>query len=237
MNTETQIGDIVASDYRSASVFRKYGIDFCCGGGKMLGAVCESKGLNPQQILSDLMALEKEAMPGDNYKEWSLSRLTDHIIEKHHLYTRSVITDLKHYLKKVARVHGDHNPELKRILSNFEWLAAELTDHMQKEELILFPYIKRMETCEEKGERLAPPSFGTIQNPIRMMESEHDTAGDYLKVINQLSNDYSLPEHACNTYIVSFKLLEEFERDLHKHIHLENNILFPRAIELEKELL
>lgn len=237
MNTNSKIGDIVASDYRSASVFRNYGIDFCCGGGKSLDAVCESKGINTHQVLSDILAVKKEDPTEDNYKDWKFSQLIDHIIEKHHIFTRRTIAELDQYLRKIAKVHGDHNPELKVILKNFELLAEELISHMQKEEMILFPYIMQMEYCKENGSELSPPPFGTIENPIGMMENEHNAAGNCMKEVKDLSNGYMPPEHACNTYVVSFKLLEEFERDLHKHIHLENNILFPKAIELEKEIL
>jgi regulator of cell morphogenesis and NO signaling len=235
MDTNTQIGDIVASDYRSASVFRKYGIDFCCGGGKTLEAACENKEINADQLLSDLRAIEKDATPSESYKDWTLSRLIDHIVNKHHSYTRKTIDELDQYLTKVEKVHGSHNPNLKDILKNFEMLAEELSNHMPKEEMILFPYIIEMEKSKEKGLKLPPSPFGTVQNPIQMMENEHEMAGNCMKEIRRLSHDYQLPDHACNTYTVSFKLLEEFEKDLHEHIHLENNILFPKAIELENE--
>ena len=136
----------------------------------------------------------------------------------------------------MTKVHGDHNPELHDILKNFIELAEELNGHMHKEEMILFPYIKDMDDCKDNVAMFTRPPFGTIQNPIQMMENEHEAAGDNLRKIRQLSNNFTPPSHACNTYMVSFKLLEEFEEDLHKHIHLENNILFPRAIELEKTL-
>ena len=238
MDSKTKIGDIVASDYRTASVFRTYGIDFCCGGGKMLETACETKGISVQKVLSDLMAIEKDIPTSENnYKDWSLNRLIDYIIDKHHTYTSKTLADLDKYLTKTAQVHGDHNPELISILRIFKSLEQELTGHMQKEEMVLFPFIKEIVNSKENDSELFPPPFGAVQNPITMMENEHDAAGNSMKEIRELSNDFTPPEHACNTYIVSYKLLEEFEKDLHKHIHLENNILFPRAIEQEKVLL
>ncbi len=236
MDSTKQIGEMVASDYRSATVFRKYGIDFCCGGGKTLTAVCNAKGIDETQVWADLRAIQQEAPLENDFNAWSLGRLTDYIMETHHQYTRRAIGDLSQYLTKVEKVHGHHNLELTDILKNFELLAAELTSHMQKEEMILFPYIKEMSNCKEKELPMAPPPFGTIENPIRMMEHEHDNAGDNMKAMRELSNNFTPPPHACNTYMVAFKLLEEFEQDLHKHIHLENNILFPKAIALEKQL-
>jgi len=237
MNAQEHIGDIVTYDYRSASVFRKYGIDFCCGGGKSLESVCEAKGISPDELLSDLMTIGNVAPEaGNQYKDWSFNQLIDHIIDKHHSYTKNTLADLDQYLRKVAKVHGDYNPELHGILSIFISLMEELTLHMNKEEMVLFPYIRKIERCKESNTQLERPPFGTIENPIRMMENEHDMAGNGMKEIRRLSNDFTPPEHACNTYLVSFKVLEEFEMDLHKHIHLENNILFPRAIQLETEI-
>ncbi len=238
MDLNAHVGEIVASDYRSAKVFKKYGIDFCCGGGKTIDAVCEKQGINKEAILAELKTIvEANNSLETDYNKWSLSKLVTHIVEKHHAYVQEALPALDQYLNKVARVHGEHNPELIPILSHFESVKRELTQHMHKEEMILFPYIKKMEECKKQNQQLSIPPFGSIENPINMMEEEHDDAGNEMKEIRNLSNNYNPPAHACNTYMVSFKLLEEFEEDLHMHIHLENNILFPKAIQLEKKLL
>ena len=238
MNTTSKIGDIVAADYRSASVFKKYGIDFCCGGGKELESVCKEKTIDMHELLAELEVIQmKKPLQADSFQSWPLDKLVDHIVTQHHGYVKRATEDLKQYLGKVAKVHGNHNPELLPIHENFQLLAQELAAHMQKEELILFPYIEKMVSNREAGSKMPPPMFGTIQNPIKMMEEEHTGAGNFMAEIRTLSGQYTPPEHACNTYMVSFKMLEEFESDLHMHIHLENNILFPKAIEMEKELL
>ena len=238
MKETAQIGNIVAKDYRSASIFRKYGIDFCCGGGKTLESVCQTKGIDIQHVLSDLLIVEQGDIRAEhNFNNWSLDELIDHIIEKHHAYTKTTLVDLGQYLRKVAKVHGNNNPELIGILRNFELLSEELVMHMQKEEMILFPYIKELSRCKKEGSTLPPPPFGTVRNPVQMMESEHDKAGNLMKEIRALSSNYTPPVHACNTYMVAFKLLDEFENDLHEHIHLENNILFTKAIEQEKDMI
>ena len=238
MKAQEQIGNIVATDYRSASIFRKYGIDFCCGGGKTVEAACQAKGIDMQRVLSDLEALEnKDNLANGNYNEWELARLIDHIVNEHHAYVRTATSDLLQYLHKVAKVHGDHNPELIKILSKFQQVAEELENHMHKEEFVLFPYIKSLEYSCTASEPFSPPPFGTIRNPITMMENEHEMAGQLMEEIKSLSQDYTPPGHACNTYRVSFNLLAEFEEDLHKHVHLENNILFPKAVKLEDEFL
>ncbi|RMH76286.1 MAG: iron-sulfur cluster repair di-iron protein, partial [Calditrichaeota bacterium] len=151
-------------------------------------------------------------------------------------YVRESIPLLREYTAKVARVHGDAHPEMVEIARCFEELAQEMEQHMMKEEQVLFPYIKQMVVAEKQGRLLPPPPFGTVQNPIRMMEMEHDRAGELMKQIRKLSRDFSPPEDACNTYRVTYHKLEEFEADLHQHVHLENNILFPGAIALEEKL-
>lgn len=238
MDLTDHIGNIVASDYRTATVFKKYNIDFCCGGGKTIEAACQSKGINKNQLLQDLLEIEKGSNPQqDQFNNWDLNRLVNYIEDMHHTYVRTTIVTLSQYLNKVAKVHGAHNPELKEILALFNTVADELEQHMQKEEMTLFAYIKEMANSEALGTDLAKPHFGTIKNPIKMMEVEHDMVGNNMSEISRLSSGYTPPEYACNTYMVSYKLLEEFENDLHQHIHLENNILFPRAIELETQLL
>ncbi len=234
------VGQLVAEDYRRAEVFRKYGIDFCCGGGRSLTEVCKEKNIDLDQLINDLKAVEKAPSDGKNlsFDEWELDFLADYIVNVHHRYVKENVPLLKEFTAKVARVHGEAHPEVIEIARLFEAIATELEQHMMKEEHILFPYIKELATVKNTpGQPLTPPPFGTVRNPVGMMIAEHDHAGELLKQIRQLSKDFTLPEDACNTYRVSYQKLEEFEADLHQHIHLENNILFPKAIKYEQDLL
>jgi len=231
--TNNIIGKIVADDYRTAAIFQKYGIDFCCQGNRTIEEACEKRGIAPEKVWNELEAIQEDS--NDNapdYNHWELDRLADHIQEKHHGYVEAAIGQLKPYIDKICKVHGDRHPELFKVQQEFNESAGELTAHMKKEEFILFPYIKKMVKTGEKGN----PHFGTAQNPIAMMEEEHDAEGERFRKISALTNQYTPPADACNTYRVTFALLKEFEEDLHLHIHLENNILFPKAIALEKEL-
>jgi len=234
MNKEKTVGELVADDYRKAEVFKKFGIDFCCGGGKTVREVCEKKGVDYAQLQRELLEAEKrESSDNTNFNEWRLDALADYIVEKHHAYVKENIPLLLEFSKKVARVHGHANPEVVQIADLFQQAADELLHHMMKEEHMLFPYVRELTNRQGNGGSGLPPSFGTVQNPIRMMEMEHEQVGDLLKQIGVLSNNYTPPAHACNTYRVEYFKLKEFEDDLHRHIHLENNILFPKAIELE----
>jgi len=231
---EKQVGSIVASDYRTAAVFEKYGIDFCCNGGKPLGIACSEKQLDPTRVTTELLGLEKETKSQDfRPAEWDLDALADHIVNTHHTYVRQSLPIIQAHLEKVIAVHGKNHSELAGIGQRFEAIAGELTQHMRKEELVLFPHIKNLATAERSGSALRPPPFGSIRNPIRMMENEHQSAGEGFAFIRSASNDLTPPEDACTTYRVLYRELADFERDLHQHIHLENNILFPRSIGLE----
>jgi len=231
------VADLVAEDYRRAEVFKKNGIDFCCGGGRSVEAVCRKKGLDYDVIAQALedVTREKDASQLTDAKSWDLSFLADYIVNIHHRYVRENIPLLSEFTAKVARVHGHANPEVIEIADRFAKVASEMTQHMMKEEGILFPYIKRLERTNRSGQSSQTPPFGTVKNPIRMMEHEHDQVGTLMHEIHALSSDYTPPEHACNTYRVAYFKLNEFEQDLHTHIHLENNILFPRAVALEGE--
>ncbi len=229
------VAELVADDYRRAEVFKRYGIDFCCGGGRTVEAVCRKKNVSFEELSRALTDVtnEKGSSPLAEAKSWDLGFLADYIVNVHHRYVRENIPLLIEFTAKVARVHGHADAELIRIAEIFGDVAAELNQHMMKEEQILFPYIKQLEQQRRQGGPTEAPPFGTVQNPISMMEHEHEQVGAWLHEIQELSHDYMPPEHACNTYRVSFLKLKEFEEDLHTHIHLENNILFPRAIELE----
>lgn len=234
---EKNIGELVAKDYRAAQVFKNYNIDFCCNGDRPLSEVCKEDKLDEQQLRKELEAATKEVgNDNTNYEYWPLDLLADYVQKTHHKYVEKQSQVLKPYLDKICQVHGEQHPELLKINSLFNETAVAMAAHMKKEELILFPFIKKMVNSEEKGSDLIPPSFETVENPVAMMKEDHDAEGERFRKIAKLSNDYTPPSDACNTYKVTFGLLQEFESDLHKHIHLENNILFPKAVKLEKTL-
>jgi len=231
------IGELVADDYRAASVFKQYGIDFCCGGKRTVAEACEKKKVPLDELIEKLQQMEYRATaPQLNFKDWALPFLVDYIINVHHQYVQEKLPQLLQYSKKVAKVHGHAYTETVAIAEKVDALAKELFAHLEKEELVLFPYVKKLWKQKEAQGSVEAPPFGTARNPIRMMEEEHEFAGQTMEEIRQLSNDFTPPESACNTYRVLYALLEELEQDLHQHVHLENNILFPAAIELEASL-
>lgn len=234
---DSTIGELVANDYRKAEVFKKYGLDFCCGGKKTLHDACSSKGLDIVQIEKELQILDSISdLPSEDYSSWDLSFLADYILNTHHKYVKRAIPIIYEYVVKVSNVHGERHPEANVIAEKFLMITDELNRHMCKEEDVLFPYIKHLSIAADNGMKIESSPFGTLKNPINMMEHEHDVVGKLMDEIRILTNNYTPPADACTTYKLSYAKLKEFEDDLHKHIHLENNILFPKAIELEKEL-
>lgn len=233
---ERTVGQIVTDDYRTAQVFQKYGLDFCCGGNRTIEEACEKKGVEVRQVVQELDALANEGTKNDNYDQWSLDFLVDYIVNNHHEFTRNKLPEIGKYAKKVAKVHGERHEELQEIYYEFTMLHTEIFNHLDKEERILFPYIKQLVEVKKVGDQLEEPEFGGAANPIAMMEDEHDEAGTSMAKIRRLSNNFTPPEDACTTYRILFENLEAFEKDLYKHVHLENNILFPKALELEKRL-
>ena len=229
------IGEMVVEDYRKAEVFRKFGLDYCCGGKKSLEEACQKKGLDPKAVQAELDAVNLiSADKQEDYDQWDLDALIGHILVRHHQYVVGALPMLYELTEKVARVHGERHPELLAIARYFDAVAQELQMHMQKEEGILFPYITDMALADRAELPMPVPAFGTIENPIRMMEAEHESAGNAMAEIRRLSHDFTPPEDACTSYRVLFAKLSEFEQDLHQHVHLENNILFPKAVSLEK---
>lgn len=237
LNLSNKIGDVVAQDYRTAGVFQSFGIDFCCGGDRSLKTACSEKNLEPEKLLTELaISMEEGAGKQLEYGKWSLRLLTDYIEQNHHSYVEKQAAALKPLLQKLVKVHGVQHPELLEIEQLFLNTAGELTTHMKKEELLLFPFIRKMEQAKESGNKLATARFGSVENPVAMMQEEHDTEGERFRTISTLSNNYEPPTDGCTTYKATLAMLKEFETDLHLHIHLENNILFPKAMALEKEL-
>jgi len=231
------VNEIVKEDMRTAEVFEKYAIDFCCNGGRTLEAACEEKGLDPKPVLRDLTALEKTKDASSlNADTWDLDVLAAHIMNTHHEYVRRMLPIIQNHLAKVLSVHGNAHPELAEVNAHFRAVAQELTSHMHKEEMVLFPYIKALVAATNRDVPPPAPAFGSIRNPIRMMELEHQSAGDAFTAIRLACNEYVPPQDACTTLTLTYSELASFERDLHKHIHLENAILFPKAIRMEERL-
>ena len=232
------IGEMVAKDYRAATVFESFGIDFCCKGNRTIEEASEKKKIDASAVreaLAKVLNITNEDSMDFNF--WPLDLLADYIEKKHHRYVEERIPLLLQYLDKLCKVHGDVHPELFDINRLFNETAGELTTHMKKEELILFPYIRKMIKKSKDGSpRVDAPHFRTVKNPIKMMMEEHENEGDRFAKIAALADNYAPPSDACNTYRVTFALLDEFEKDLHKHIHLENNILFPKSIQHEDEM-
>ncbi len=224
---DESLGALAAKDLRKAQIFKKYGLDFCCGGKKTVKQACAEKGLDVTKIEHELQQADK--MPATRplpYDEWSLDFLSDYIVNTHHSYVKKVLPDLRTYAAKVARVHGARHPELLDIHQLVENLGTELSEHLVKEEQLLFPFIKELVSAEVKQEN-------SIEGPVSMMETEHEMAGRDLEQIRALSNNFPLPPDACASYSLLYRMLEEFEDDLHIHVHLENNILFPKALKLQ----
>lgn len=232
------VGEIVKDDFRAADIFTSYGIDFCCGGKISVATACAEAKTEESVVISALENLKNQAgAAAYDFDGWKLDFLTDYIINTHHQYVKRAIPQILPLAQKVADVHGDNHPEVVKINHLFQDLAEELTSHLHKEEMILFPYIKKLVAAEAAGGCDDGACFGTIASPISVMEAEHENAGVILKQMFSLSDGYTAPEDACNTFRVLYGKLKEFEDDLHVHIHLENNILFPKSIELEQALL
>lgn len=238
LNKDSNIGKLVADNYKAANIFNQFGIDFCCNGNRSIQDACEAKGIDSTAVIGALeKALEQptEGMP--DFKSWPVDLLIDYIEKKHHRYVTTKIEEIKPLLHKIVKVHGSQHPELASIEELFIGAAQNLTAHMKKEELILFPFIRKIKDAESSGTTPDQPHFGRVENPIAMMHDEHDTEGERFRQISTLANNYTPPADACNTYRVTFALLKEFEEDLHLHIHLENNIVFPKAVEMQARMM
>jgi regulator of cell morphogenesis and NO signaling len=237
-NEKESVGEMVAGNYRKAEVFKKYGIDFCCGGKKTLAQVCKTNGLDLEQVEIELNVEDEQAVnSSQNYNNWDVAFLADYIVNTHHNYIRKTIPVVFEYMDKVVKVHSNKNPEVIKVAELFLSLSDELTSHMIKEENVLFPYIKQLTSIKKGESKFEFPLIGKVETPIKRMEHEHEIVGMLLKQINELTSNYTPPQNACTTFRVLYSILKEFESDLHQHIHLENNILFPKAIKIEKELL
>jgi len=219
-------------------VFEEFKIDYCCGGRRPLSEACESVGVNADIVLKKIEMIVEASQPVEF--EWlkttSLTDLIAYLIEEHHAFTRVEMENIPSLMKKVASRHGETHPELHELANVFYELCDDLAPHLVKEERVLFPYIEQLERAFENSGAVNFPPFGTVRHPVSMMMTEHDTAGDLLRRMREISMEYRLPEGACPSFTALYNRLEAFEKDLHQHIHLENNLLFPRAVELEQKI-
>jgi regulator of cell morphogenesis and NO signaling len=237
VTTETTVRELALENPAATRVFEKLSIDYCCGGGQTLEQACQTAHVPIDQVADALLAASQAASasaPARNWQAEPLSELLAHIQSTHHAYTRQEIARLGPLFDKVCSVHGGNHPELLRLRQVFSGLAEELTTHLMKEEMVLFPYILRMEEAVVAKEPLLPPPFGSVRNPVAMMMNEHDGAGAALRSMRQIGNGYAAPSDACVSFQTLYQALAAFEADLHQHIHLENNLLFPRAVEMER---
>lgn len=230
VTSDTTVSDLVNRDFRAAAVFHRFGIDFCCGGGRPLADVCRSKRLNEAHVLDEIRrACATPDAGAPKYADWQADDLTRHIVGRHHGYCREVLPTIAAHTRKLAQVHGPAHPELVEMADIFDRVCEDMTAHMAKEEAILFPYIALLAASRRGGVKPFPAPFGDIANPIRMMEAEHESAGAAMARIRELTDGYAVPAQSCATWRVTLQELEAFEQDLHTHVHLENNVLFPKA--------
>lgn len=230
------VAECVAKNYQTAPIFKKYKIDFCCGGNLSIHKACKPANVDETSLLQELNEAMQQNHQENIVETYELDALADHIVQKHHSYVRQKLPEIDQLLDKIVGVHEQKHPELQKVQEIFLALKKELLSHMQKEEDMLFPYIKEMVEARKNETQLVRPFFGTINESIKMREIEHESAGNSFKGIKELTNDLTPPDDACNAYRVTFSLFEDFENDLHRHIHLENNVLFPKAKMLGNDL-
>lgn len=232
----TPLGAIVKKNYKTAEVFENFGLDFCCMGTQTLEEACTASNIEMNKVIIALNEIKANESDDVNFDMWPLNLLADYIYQRHHKYIETKTPIIKSYLEKICLVHGNKHPELLEIKKIFDETSGELAVHMKKEELMLFPYIKRLVHARENNTTVKSPVFYSVAAPITAMKNDHTNEGEQLQRIAKLSNNFAPPADACSTYQVTYQLLKEYEKDLHVHIHLENNILFEKAIHLEEEL-
>lgn len=227
---QKKIGEIVAENYLTATVFEKYGIDFCCGGQMPLKTACQLKNLDFDAIQQELKEAKSEPIERSrDYAAWSLSFLADYIVNTHHAYLNEEMRPIGSYVHKIVDVHGGKHLELTKIATIFDKIMLDLEGHLREEEEIFFPAIKRVEADRKNGSTPKRVDCEVIKASLGKLGREHQEIGDAVHEIRHLANDYAIPEDVCNTFILTYKKLKEFEDDLHRHVHLENNILFLKA--------
>ena len=236
IDAKTIVGNIVKENYKVAPVLEGYNIDFCCGGNISLAAACERASVEVDELIPQLEeVMQDEDFDARFIRSLELDQLADYIEKRHHAYVKERIPFLKAKLEKLCSVHGSQHPELFEVEELFNESAQNLSMHLMKEELILFPLIRKLVKAS-KGEAVDLSDMHGVESPIKVMLAEHDAEGERFKTISKLTKEYQTPDDGCNTYEVTMRTLQEFEEDLHRHIHLENNILFPEALILEEKL-
>ena len=231
--TEKTIGEIVADDYRTAAVFEKHGIDFCCGGQIALSVICQGKGIDPAAITREIEAVKRAPVErNQNFTAWPLAFLADYIMNTHHAYLKEHTGQIAAYAQKIAEVHGAHHPEVVEIATIFAKIATDMAAHLREEEEVFFPTIKRVEATRTAGAVVDATDLETIKRSLATLSHEHEDIGEATHTIRRLAKGFAIPDDVCNTFRVTYQKLKEFEDDLHKHVHLENNILFPKAAQL-----
>ena len=233
------VGELAAKDVRKAEVFKKYGIDFCCGGKKTLSQACAEAGVNEAEVSAALDGAEQQPVSvaaTAQFVRWDADFLADYIYNQHHNYYYEEGPVIGELVEKVAARHGDHAPELKQVQLIWRQVVQELNTHFLKEERILFPFIKTMVKAKKSGDYSELHAFPSVTEPVQVMEADHEAAGELLAALRKLTNGFTPPAGACNSFQLLYKKLADFEADLHQHIHLDNNILFPKALKLDKEL-
>lgn len=234
--TNKTVGAVAAVDYRITEVFARHSIDYCCGGDKTIQQACAEQQISPEALLAEINEAVEKGSAAHNYNDWALDFLADYITNEHHAYVHRMAPLMSGMMDAVLVAHGDHHPELREIRRIWQALSGELIMHMQKEDLMLFPFIKRLMRSQQAGEQVPTPRFGSAAELIEQMEGEHESTGDQLAALSDLTNDFTAPEDACNTFGALYGYLAEFQGKTKEHVHLENNILFPKAIVLEKQL-
>ena len=231
------VGEIAAKDIRKAAIFKQKGIDFCCGGNKTLKEASEEAGITEEELKTALDTVENRPLSASqDYNKWDLDFLADYIVNTHHRYVKANAETIYDLTVKVAQHHAERHPELNRFTQSVHHFLQDLLNHTVKEEKILFPAIKEGVAKKKDASYQSSTQPGFIKQPVMMMQKEHEIAGEDLTYFRKLTNNYTLPADACNSYNYLFEKMKEFEDDLLQHIHLENNILFPKALELDKEL-
>ncbi|MEZ4924293.1 MAG: DUF542 domain-containing protein [Crocinitomicaceae bacterium] len=237
ISKESLIAEIVVNDYRTSSIFDEFGIDFYCQGNRTVKEVCVDQTLEPDELimlLNGLIGMQSNLL--NDYNLWPIDKLVDHIEENHHKYVKRMSKEISENLVESCMVHGEKHPELYKIKELIYNLIDELSHHIKKEKLILFPFIRQLVRAQNGEINFETPSFGTILNPIRQMMNDHKHESERFRTIRMLTNNFEIPSDAGSNFVSTYKMIEEFETELHLHIHLKNNILFPRSIEIDNEL-
>ena len=234
---DTSIRDIVVADFRAASVFHTFDIDFCCAGDRTVADVCREKNLDAGSVLAEIeKACARPDTEAPRFEMWEAPALIEYIVERHHAYVRAALPAILAHVQRVADAHGERHPELHDVAEVMTRVAADMLVHVAREEAILFPYVERLFHAVNDDRLVRDAFFGSVVNPVSMMERDHEAAGRSMALVRELTDGYRVPEDACTTYRICLQELERFERDLHTHVHLENNILFPAALDLETRL-